>query len=571
MDTTSRVVTNERVDDIPVLLTQQTQMGISELMNQHFAAHGQWEGASIGALTTVWLTYILSEGDHRLNYVEEWVSKRMATLSTYVDEAITVTDFRDDRLAIILRKLSKGKNWQAFEQELNQRTLRVYDLTSNQVRLDSTSASGYWSVSEDGLFQLGHSKDHRPDLPQLKVMLASLDPLGMPLVTTVVAGNRADDPLYVPAIEAVRQSMGRSGLLFIGDAKMAALRTRAVTDLGHDFYLCPLSATQMPQEQLIAYLTPVWAKERECTPIQRIGSDGKWETIAEGLEYQLQLDFDQDGHAHSWSERRLVVRSFQHAQAESEGLEKRMRRSIREVEALAERKQGKVRLKTVEQYQQAVERILEKRKTTGLIQIDYQLQTTQKEVRSYKDKPPRLAEGTRIVALLSRNEEAITNCKRLFGWRVYVTNTSETMLSLQKAALAYREQYIEERAFGRIKGTSLSLTPMYLQRDDHATGLVRLLSIGLRILTLTEYTVRRALQATSQKLSGIFAGNPRRSTHRPTAERLLAAFKGIILTVIHESGTTYRYLTPLSDTQTKILSLMDLSDSTYLALVTSDS
>lgn len=112
---------------------------------------------------------------------------------------------------------------------------------------------------------------------------------------------------------------------------------------------------------------------------------------------------------------------------------------------------------------------------------------------------------------------------------------------------------------------------MYLQRDDHATGLVRLLSIGLRILTLTEYTVRRALQATGQKLSGIFAGNPTRSTHRPTAERLLAAFKDIILTVIHESGTTYRYLTPLSDTQTQILSLMDLSDSIYLALVTSDS
>ena len=43
---------------------------------------------------------------------------------------------------------------------------------------------------------MGHSKDHRPDLPQVKVMQAILDPLAMPLVTDVVAGGRADDPLY---------------------------------------------------------------------------------------------------------------------------------------------------------------------------------------------------------------------------------------------------------------------------------------------------------------------------------------------------------------------------------------
>ncbi|MCS4101409.1 hypothetical protein [Salinibacter ruber] len=49
------------------------------------------------------------------------------------------------------------------------------------MRIDTTSASGYYSVSEEGLFQFGYSKDHRPDLPQLKVALATLDPLGLPV------------------------------------------------------------------------------------------------------------------------------------------------------------------------------------------------------------------------------------------------------------------------------------------------------------------------------------------------------------------------------------------------------
>ena len=42
--------------------------------------------------------------------------------------------------------------------------------------------------------------------PFLKVPIAALDPLGLPLVTTVVAGNTADDPLYVPVIARVQQS-----------------------------------------------------------------------------------------------------------------------------------------------------------------------------------------------------------------------------------------------------------------------------------------------------------------------------------------------------------------------------
>ena len=88
--------------------------------------------------------------------------------------------------------------------------MRVYDLQRSRVRIDSTTAKGYLEITPEGLFQLGHSKDHRPDLPQVKINLSVLDPLGLPLTTTVVAGQRADDPLYLPEIKRVQQSLGRS-------------------------------------------------------------------------------------------------------------------------------------------------------------------------------------------------------------------------------------------------------------------------------------------------------------------------------------------------------------------------
>ncbi len=105
--------------------------------------------------------------------------------------------------------------------------MRVYDVDPSCVRLDSTTASSYAARSQEGLLQWGHSKDHPPDLPQLKVMLATLDPLGLPLATEVLPGQRADDPLYLPAIARVRACLKKPGLLYVGDCKMGALETRA--------------------------------------------------------------------------------------------------------------------------------------------------------------------------------------------------------------------------------------------------------------------------------------------------------------------------------------------------------
>ena len=105
-------------------------------------------------------------------------------------------DFSDDRLADLLDRLAETDTWAEVETALNGVVLRVYDLgqPSQPIRIDSPSAKTYAEVDENGLFQFGHSKDHRPDLPQVKMNLSALDPLGLPLTVTVVGGNSADDP-----------------------------------------------------------------------------------------------------------------------------------------------------------------------------------------------------------------------------------------------------------------------------------------------------------------------------------------------------------------------------------------
>src|SRR5207237_2592821 len=162
-------ITTERVDDIPLLLAHMQRMGLARLLDEHFPPHGNRQGLSLGVVTTIWLTHILSQADHRMNRVQPWAERRLETLRGCSDAELAVRDLADDRLANVLGHLSDDERWRAFEQDLTGHLVRVYDLHADCVRLDSTTASSYGVVSEDGLLQWGNSKEHRPDLLQFEV------------------------------------------------------------------------------------------------------------------------------------------------------------------------------------------------------------------------------------------------------------------------------------------------------------------------------------------------------------------------------------------------------------------
>ena len=101
---------------------------------------------------------------------------------------------------------------------------------------------------------------------------------------------------------------------------------------------------------------------------------------------------------------------------------------------------------------------------------------------------------------------------------------------------------------------------MYVRRDDQIKGLVRLLSLCVRLLTLIEIVVRRNLAQRQEKLSGLYEGNPKRQTATPTATRLLKAFGQVSRVQLTLENQTTSYITPLSLLQKQILSLLELSE-----------
>ncbi len=104
-------VITERIDEIVLLLNVMMQMGLPERLNQHLPRHWKQQGLDWGWVATIWLSYILSEGDHRKVMVREWVNQRCYMLEQVCGIEISDTDFTDDRLAIVLRQLSQEDTW----------------------------------------------------------------------------------------------------------------------------------------------------------------------------------------------------------------------------------------------------------------------------------------------------------------------------------------------------------------------------------------------------------------------------------------------------------------------------
>ncbi|MEH2031020.1 MAG: hypothetical protein V7K67_15375 [Nostoc sp.] len=289
--------------------------------------HGNHEGMSYGQLSVLLLTYIITQSDHRLSAVEPWVQAHRKILELTTGWSIGKKDATDDRLGRVVEELGlQSEARQEIEVKLGRHLIRAYELPTEVARSDTTSFNvnhQQGESPEESLLRYGYSKDKRPDLLQYRQLLATLDPMGMPLVSATLSGNGADDPLYLPT----------------------------------------------------------------------------WQQLVKVI-----------GH------------------------------------------------------------------------------------------------------------------KKFF------------------------------------KRGSLPALPIYFQNEDRITGLMFVLNIALRLFTLMEFVVRQALQQTQQSLAGLYDGNPKRKTNRPSAERMLQAFCHLTLYYLPDSTI---FITPLSELQKQILSLMKMPESLY--------
>lgn len=574
MKTDTLTLTHERVDDLPLLLGFMQHLNLPVLLERHLGSHHLHQGLSNGWLATVWLAFLLSQSNHRKVSVQDWACTHSHTLETLLGQPLRVVEFSDDRLSIILRRLQDA-DWPALETDLWQATCEVYEISYECIRLDSTTSFGYHTITPDGIMQRGHSKDHRPDLPQLKLMAAAAQPTSHLLACDIVPGQSADDPLYLPLIRRVRQQLRQKGLLYTGDCKMAALATRAELEAAKDFYLMPLPRTGDAAAEIDTWIEEAVLGKHTLQKLTRLNDKGKRVVFAEAYERQRPQCSKVAEKEVAWTERVQVVRSVELAERQAKQLEERLQEAAAQLPRLTPPiGRGHKQYREEETLRAAVVEVLERHRVVGLLHVTWQREGQQQtryrgSGRGGLGRPTYTTTKVRyVITAVQRDEAAVAQTKARQGWRVQATNLPTSRWSLREAVLVYNGGWSVERDFHLLKDQPLGIQPLFVREEEQIVGLTRLLTIALRVLTLSELQVRSGLAEAEETLSGLYEGQPKRTTDHPTAARCLKAISRMEITVTRiEAGQHVQWhLSMLPPLLLRILKLLHLSANLYTCL-----
>jgi transposase len=551
----------ERVDDLPLLISEFEKSDLSGLLNEYFPDHGNWSGLSGGKVAVGFLTYLLSCSDHRLHRVEPWAGERLHTLGHCLGcKELSAKDFTDDRLGALLDRFSDEEKWDSFEKAHNTKMLHVYQLNtkSEAIRLDAMIVQSFRDQGEN--FKQGHSKQHRADLPQLKVMVATLDPLSMPLSSVIVPGNKADDQLYLEVVKKLEVGLDLKGQLFVGDAKLGSLSNRSYLQNEGQYYLSPLSKKQCSPAQLSAYLAD---QPKELVAVFDTPKKLNSPLSLKAKAFETTADMHDRALDIRWTERRLVVYSASYADSLRRKLDERIDRVASELDHLLESKQGKKKLKTQAEIESAVEQLLKKHKVQPFfeVQVLQEIQTTL--IRKYGQRPAGIKEDLSFSLQVQINHQALEKHQQTLGWRVYATNAPLQRLSTKEAIICYRQEYRIEHKFNELLNKFTQLVPVYLQKDNRIKALVQLSLLALKFVSTIEHQVRKELQEASQKIKNLYHANPNRATDKPTTKMILEAFQNITLVILPQNDQTIVQITQLNHTQRHLLKLLRIDQNIY--------
>jgi transposase len=247
-------------------------------------------------------------------------------------------------------------------------------------------------------------------------MMATLDPLGLPLALDVVSGEHADARLYVPTIDRVLSCLGRQGLLVVGaGSQRAHLAVAHHQQAQQEYYLIPLALVGETAERLAQWIAAAVAQEDRLTQMRSL--DGK-----QGLAQAYEVSRTCVCGELSWQEHVLVVRSPASAQTQCCHLQERLDKAQTALLALTPPVgRGKRQITDEATLQSAAEAVLAKQRVTGLLPYSYHRENEQvvKFVgrgRGGANHQQQVSERVRYqISAVERNEAAIAQSISMLG------------------------------------------------------------------------------------------------------------------------------------------------------------
>ena len=551
-----------RIDDIPLLVAVIRAMQLDTIFDEAIPTHGNtmiYNALTNGEALCLWLVYLLSQGDHRKWKVEHWVAQQGTLLTALWGSPVPASDFTDDRLTTVLSYLARPPVQEAIDRLLCAVTIALYQLVGEHIRLDATVLSGYHRVVEQGVMQYGHRKgDADVGCTQWKLMAAAT-PTGQYLTGQAHAGNRADDPLYVPLLTRLFRWPLPVGMLFVGDSKMGALSTRRHIVAHQHHYYMPLSEVATPAADRAQ-----WIQEAVDGSLVRFGP---MEPIFRDdvlLGYGYAFTREQSSAGVTWRERVQVIRSLGLVEAGRKTLDRHLRQARKELMALTPPPKQRVKQYTEEAaFQQAITQILQRYHVESILRVE--------TVHDATSRTKQEQTGRYVVMAVHQDADAYREQVHACGWRIYVTSAPPERLSLAAGQLMYRQgagQGVERMNRLLKDHETLGLDRLYVSHPKQIVGLGYLVTLAQRIQMYIESRIRQSLADQQEELPDYYPGG--KSSAKPTTKTMFepVCTRGVTLVEIDDGcGQRKRYLTALPNILVEMLRHLHLSVEIYHCLI----
>ena len=449
--------------------------------------------------------------------------------------------------------------------ELVLRAVREFGIDCSQLHNDSTSlvlhgdydaADGHQRGGKPTVLAArGHSKDHRPDLKQLVLILTVTADGAVPLTHRLAAGNMNDDRTHIDTWDELRTLTGRAGFLYVADSKLCTREQMSHIDSEGGRFVTVLPRTRREDGQLRDWMSTSTPEFTEAVrrPGQRLGDPEQvWQVAPVPFP-------SSEGHRIVW------VHSSAKAQRDETARHERIQRTLQALSELNERLAGpRARITTRVAVDDAATEIVdtgsaEQYVTFTVVETEEERFRQEKRGRPGNDTRYRKLTKTRFQVTATVDADQVRHDAASDGCFPLITNDHD--LTNTAVLIAYRYQPNLEKRHHQLKSVH-DAAPVTLKSPHRIEALFACQFIALLCCCLIERELRNAM--THQQITDLPLYPEDRSCTAPTAGRLfdhLAPIQRHHLT--HDGHTVQTFEPQLTPLQTQLLDLLEVPASAY--------
>jgi transposase len=529
---------NERLDHLGVVAGVCEEIGLAAYLDRRAGETNHH--VSMGMATVAMILNGLGFSNRRLYLVPQFFANK--PVEHLLGPGIEATDLNDDCLDRTLDWLYAQDPTQVFA-GIATHARKVFEVSARHVHVDTTSfsVSGNYAGEESAdseasviAITYGYSRDHREDLKQWMLALATTHEGDVPLFLRPLNGNSCDKVTLVSAVEALHEQLQApesEPSFFVADSGV-------------------YSEANMRRfnEAKIRWISRVPATSTEAKAVVEMGADRtQWQDSEDGQTHW----FTHTMTLPQGQERWVVVRT-QQGEARAQATLKR------KVDKAEHRwKQKLWHLSNQHFACEADATAALKRELKGLpVWLEVQSELISAEHHTGKGRPRKEAvptwqwhiQATLTVKLPQVEQEA--RCNACF---IVATNVLDSaILSDQELVTTYKEQGSVERGFRFLKDPLFLASSVFVKKPERIVALGLIMVLCLLVYRLAEHRLRTRLAETEQTIPDQL----NRPTDRPTMRWVFQCFEGIELLHVRSASGTQSLVLRLQPMHRLVLALL---------------